>query len=651
MTATPGRRTTALVAIAITAAILAPRTATADETCSNDQREWAARCSRVVGIDVRAARCPASIIVVEARSGERAPLEVEITSGGGGLRGVDGYGLSPVGEFVDWAAEPAHHRAALDAVARCVVDEKPPMAAPLDRDSIAGMNATVARAPVVPWLFLLALVGLGVLAASARPRIRTRRGLELAGFGAAVFALHAIVLPFAFFHQNGQGALWVEYALRGHGGLADYGPGYREMFSAVAAGFPAYPDTAVFIAQAALAALVPPLVWIIARRIGARPAVCWSIAGVVAIDPTLGRIAQSESYFAVLVVLLTLAGAAAIEATHRASLRAWRPWVGIVAAGLLVAQAARVHPLCWLPAALLPLAVFVMPAANWRARALRAGAVAVGIAAIVAATSATVMMDVLGSEVVPHRLGSRLSAPSSIVVAGVAGVLALGVWRLERSVRGLSALVIGAAVVMMMRATNALPYDLDAFWHAVVRLYLPVLVACAAGLAGQVEMRAVAARRVSAIVAISVAVVGLVHAAVQWNALTLRATDVRESQWVRTWRADIPAGTRVLYLARAGDRTYALPIYLRADGLVPIGVSVSSLGSVGLPIGSLYYRSSLCSTPEGEAACRELDSRCQLVAIEPHTLPAIASQPWAPGEQPASVGLFRVVAESDGAGR
>jgi hypothetical protein len=58
----------------------------------------------------------------------------------------------------------------------------------------------------------------------------------------------------------------------------------------------------------------------------------------------------------------------------------------IASAGLLVAQAARVIPVGWVPAALLPLVVVVGPGSA-RARILAAAAAGVGIAAIVALSS------------------------------------------------------------------------------------------------------------------------------------------------------------------------------------------------------------------------------------------------------------------------
>ena len=100
---------------------------------------------------------------------------------------------------------------------------------------------------------------------------RLFRALQLAAMSAGVLIWRAILLPFAFFHQNGQGASWVEHALFGHPAFDVYGPGYREVFSGLVSLSPESPDLALFRAQALLGALVPGLGWVIARRAGARP--------------------------------------------------------------------------------------------------------------------------------------------------------------------------------------------------------------------------------------------------------------------------------------------------------------------------------------------------------------------------------------------
>jgi hypothetical protein len=628
-------RFAALIAVVAIGATSSPSQAIGSEACSEEQRAWAAECARTSGIAIDAARCPSGRLIVSSP----VPLEVEIRRGDQGLRVSAGFGLSPVGEFADWSAEPASRRAAFDAIAACAAAAAVPISDD-DGDSGDASHYAAASGAQLPWLFLLSLIGLGVLLGSGRPR--PRRAAELAGLGVVAFGIQFVLVPFAFFHQNGQGAMWIEYALRGHGGLDAYGPGYRELFSAVATAFPSNPDMAVFIAQGLLGAMLPPLVWIIARRAGAQPVVCWSIAGVVAIDPTLIRVAHSESYFGCMVVLCALAVAAAMEGAHRANLRDWRAWLGFATAGLIVAQAARVHPSVWFPAALLPLAVFAVPATTVRDRGARALACAAVVAVLVTTTSAGVMIDVLRSDVVPGDLAGRLAVPPIGVLAVFVAAIACAAWQLERSVVGLYAVVAGAIVTGTMLASNPLPYDYPAYQQAIFRLHVPVLAALAAGVAVQVDLRASRSPRALTAVVVAIAIVGVGHAIVRWSELTLRATDVEESRWVRTWRDDLPARARVVYLARAGERTYALPIYPVEGGLVPIAMDVAQADTIALAPGSFYYRSSLCATPEGEAACSTVESRYRLSSIDERTLEPVPSQPWAPVDRPVVVGIFRV---------
>lgn len=623
----------ALVAMVVTVA-MAPSAAMA-QPCGSDQRAWVDDCARTSGVSVRAARCPAGRLI--AAGGGADSVEVEIHRGDEGLVRAGPYALSPIGEFPDWAAEPAERRAVLDALAACAVAAQVPLSA--DDSAPVGRDAS-RREPVLPWLLLLALIGVGALAVAGRPR--PRRAVELGALALGTAAARLAVVPFGFFHQAGQGPMWIDYALGGSSSFDAYGPGYRELFSALAAAVPNNPDGAVFAAQAALGALVPVLVWIIARRAGARPAVCWAISLVVAVDPTLIRIAHSESYTAILVTLVAMATAVAMQGAHRATPRSWRMWVGFGVAGLAIAQAARVHPSCWVPAALLPLAVFVVPAKDARDRLVRAAASAAVVGVVVAVTSLGAMIDVLQSNIVPDRLDRRMGAPPMALVAAAVAAIGLAAWQLERTVAGLCAVVGGAVAACAMVATNPLPYDYAAYQHPIFRMYAPVLVAMVAGVAARIDARTSRSSRALAAVAISIGVIGAAHAAARWSDLTRRPTDVHESLWVRTWRGDLPPGASIAYLSRAGDRTYALPIYPVDDGPIPIALDAERAATIALAPGSYYYRSSLCSTPEGTAACRSIEGRYSLVPVDRRSYDAVASQPWAPVDRPADVGLYRV---------
>src|SRR5206468_274379 len=92
----------------------------------------------------------------------------------------------------------------------------------------------------------------------------------------------------------------------------------------------------------------------------------WAVAAVAALDPMLARISLSESYFNVGATLL--AGAAAVLGwAFGSALPLAARSAAVVAASLLVSQAARLHPNTWLPAALLPLLI-LLGTGQWRDR-------------------------------------------------------------------------------------------------------------------------------------------------------------------------------------------------------------------------------------------------------------------------------------------
>lgn len=94
------------------------------------------------------------------------------------------------------------------------------------------------------------------------------------------------------------------------------------------------------------------------------------LAGALAtLDPAAMRLAGSESYYAVIATLLTLAVLAVVLGARGGR---GRLVLGALVAGFLCAQAARIHPVAWVPAALVPLAIAVLPGARLGRRALEA---------------------------------------------------------------------------------------------------------------------------------------------------------------------------------------------------------------------------------------------------------------------------------------
>ena len=251
----------------------------------------------------------------------------------------------------------------------------------------------------MPW-FLLWGVAAGVfLLVRRRHEIipaDDRRGVlpALLLLTALTWLLRGAILGPDFLHQNGQGPLWVRFALCMP---SSYGPGYRELFGRAITAFGGEPSAALFTLQEAFAVLTPALGWLLARGVGARGSVPWALALLLACDPTLVRMAQSESYTGPIFVLLLASGALLSWGLRERRLWTVDAVAGATAAGLLIAQAARIHPVAWLPAALIPLVVLVgVPAIDGRWKGWLWATAAVGAVASVGALP--VLTSVAGGE-------------------------------------------------------------------------------------------------------------------------------------------------------------------------------------------------------------------------------------------------------------
>jgi len=305
---------------------------------------------------------------------------------------------------------------------------------------------------------------------------------------------------------------------------------------------------------------------------------------------------------------------------------------GIGGAGCLIAQAARIHPIGWLPLATLALVVPCL-GGPLRARALRSAIAALLIAAVVALTSLMPMLHVLGGE-----LGQRWLPATSIQPSLPRMLLFLPLWLLtQRRIQDAIAVVALGCCVELAIAANSLGAASRLIRDAYVTLYLPALLA--AGGAYLASLRWSSLRLVAA-VALGVAPLGLGLARRQAY-LTL-PTDAQEVQLLTAWLRDMPKPGSVLYLGRAGQRVLLLPRY-------DPGITIFQAETNGRPppfSGARdlrYYRSSLCSTAEGRATCEELESRLELEPEAVVQLPSVASLPYLP-LPPGSieVGWYRV---------
>jgi hypothetical protein len=605
--------------------------ARADPGCAELAKPWLEACSERTKLELVLRSCPDRRMIIGVPS---ANLDVEL--GAGNLKAfhrVGSIGVSPIGDFPNWGNEPdAPHRKAFEAIEECVrANPAVPLGVPMRAPN-----------PPRPWLLALALASALALAAV---RVKTPRRLAV-GLAvlvlacAAVLFLRKLLLPFAFFHQNGIGPSWVDVA-RSTSRASEYGPGFAELFEYVGSATGRQPERGIFWLSAVLGATVPAVAVLGARALGVSRLVCGVLFVGLAIEPVLARIAQSESYFGVIIALGIAAGSALLCGCARAKPRSWSFALGIVTSGLFIAQAARVHPIGWVPLALLPLTVLLGPELGKR-RVVACVIAGLGIALVVGVATGPALYAVirgsLGAQWM-HRAGPHLPF-DGLTLPYVALSLFLG-WMLGGR-RGWLAAAITFTTLMVNASTNLLSEPNPAVHAASLRLELPVLVFVAAMWVDRVarQRRFERSRFAPHVFAALLTALTLVN----WTRLTRLPTDAREMQFAMEWRERLEPGSLVVYVEHGGYRNLRLPLYDQVTLASRRGISV------GDPLPDLselegivyYYRSSLCVTDDAKAACQALEASAPLELVTERELPAIASMRWSPYPvERVTVGLYR----------
>lgn len=589
---------------------------------------WAARCA-APGFQFEVTACLERVVVVSARTDSAQPLSIEIADGNAkAFRRVGSVGIQPIGEFPDWNQEPAARQDALARTVSCVERFGPPdFAAPAPRPTVSGPR--------------LLVLGLLLLLCSAGLALRLRRGrsadrptpsardfflAEIAGLAALTLAtgwLRWWLVGPAPFHQNGQAPLWIADAAGAPLSPSVYGPGFQEVFGWFASR--GEPDYRVPLLQSALLAASVPLAHLVVRVAGAGRGAAWLASFAICAHPLLARLAGSESYMATMGGLGMLAAASlALAAQPGEGLADNRPRLylflcGIIAAGCFVAQAARVHPIGWLPLATL---AFVVPClgGSLKARALRGSIAGLTIAALVCLTSLGPMLGVLRGE-----LGQRWLPATSIELHAAPLLLLLPLWLLtKRRAQDWIPVVALCLCWELAPATNAVGDAPRMIRDAYLTLYLPaVLVALAA------YLPSLAWDPLRQFSVVACAAAPLAFAWSHWAAYLKLPTDAQEVQLLTKWLREMPKPGAVLYLGRAGQRVLLLPRY---DATITIFSAETDkpLPPFQGPRGLRYYRSSLCSTDEGKATCQALESQLVLEPEAEVELPALASLPYLP---------------------
>lgn len=222
-------------------------------------------------------------------------------------------------------------------------------------------------------------------------------------------------------------------------------------------------------------ALVPVVAWAVAKAAGAPGPLRWGLAVVTVLSPVLGRVGQSQSYYATCTFLLALA-ALPLAVAPAVDLRKARGWVGILGSALLVSQAVRIHPICWVAAAGVPLAALARSASvRETIRALAASTV--GIAIVVASTSGSALLGVmrggLWEQWSPAARGLPMFPIAVSLVAFLASAVVAARWA-RREIVAVGALV---ALALLATATSLVASDAAIYRRAYEGMFLAAAIA------------------------------------------------------------------------------------------------------------------------------------------------------------------------------
>jgi len=578
-------RPRALVAFALSTLLVllaTPRRALAgDSPCPADVAAWVARASVDTHLAMRAVSCWSGGARIELAPWGPEPFEVEIAEGGGdAFRRVGPFRIAPILEIDDYANVDVQQRHAFDGFVAWIADHP--------ADVRLAHMAEPAAPSIAPWSLVAALV-LALASARRRARSGSDSVYALVLFAGAL-ALRLALGLWGPLHVNGKGPLWIAAALSDPSQVAFYGPGYAEIFAPVVRGAS---DVVLFAANGFIAALAAPLAFALARVFRLSVPRAAIAAAIFAIDPVAVRGGTTEGYFAIIAALALGASVAAASATSAWSRGETARGVGwAIASALLCAQAMRIHPAAWIPAALAPLAAVAVDTPISVGRR-------VSFVAAVGAVAACVVLAIDGRVVVAvlaHVAAGDLHRPSYSVARLAWLVPPVAFVAVKRPRRGWLVIPAAAGVAALLVTRDT--YVQSAFWQASFeRLYLAVPVVSVVGLVPDAL-----ARRSVAILTLAAEV-----AAGAPLALHARTTEQLEYRWLRGELAAIPRGCRVDHVARVDKRELFLPTY----------------GPRVAPGACTYYvHSSLCSSREGAPACGAAEQRLVFGATDRATFPA-----------------------------
>ncbi len=622
--------------LALIGTVAVPAVGLAQPSCTRDVETWGQSCADRTGISLTVRFCDVDAIVLRAGTEGFEEHDYEIRGNPEGMfRDVGGIGLAPIGSFVWDEAPPGMHQT-FDALVECLEHGVPEAA------SFRGVQSPPGRL----WLLPLALVLVAFVFERRRrgAHVHWRVGATLGGIVVATLFARVALVGFGFFHQNGQGPMWVDYALC-HASL--YGAGYYEVFGVSASLGGHSPELGIFWWNALLVATIPATVWLMARAIGADPKLAAACALIVALDPAAARVGGSESYYGATAALLCLATATLAWGARMARRRDPVFLAAVAATGLVVALAVRVHPVTW-PAALFVPGVLLFTPGPLRARIVRTCAAVAGIAVVVLVVAGPSLAETATGAVGDQWFARREDAPPlPFELLGIGGALLVAglAWRRGRQPLLGLALFLGAVATLTIATGlhNWTPYVLA----GLQRLYIAPIAVGALALLSPLARR----KRGDAMGAIVLVIVACVWFSSNAGAWLLRPTDGLELDLAREWRDEIPSDSTVAHLWRAGNWILDLPL----SDCVPshptnvafmVGDQTPNLATIEGP--TFLYIGALCSVEPGDAVCEAARARFPLETFVEYELPAVPSLGHLQYPDPSvTVGLYRVVRDDD----
>ncbi len=552
---------------------------------------------------------------------------------------VGRIGLAPVGEFPDWqAAPPAFHRS-FEAVRACVAAREPVIIPATQTVEVVECGWRC----MLTWASIAGFVLLTIIWARRRSRwLETAYALSAVTLAGVV---QRLVTGAAFFHQNGHGAGWI---LMAQCRPSTYGPGYAALFHPAAIWGGMHAERAVFATQELLAATAVGAVFVVARNLGNSRPVAWACTLAIGLEPFLGRLARSESYYATALCLIVMAVAALFVTGPRARIRDARTWGSAVLAGLLLATAVTVHPVAWVPAAFAP-AVLMLRTGHRRERIIASLGAAALLGAVAAAVALPAVRAVLhgslGAQWMPASpQGTRLLEVGSLLAAPWVAGIALP----RRSIAWILPALLILLAGTLNRMTNLFGADSHIAPAQAWRLLFAAtaLVGLLAWLARVGHLAKRHSRRAQPALAVLVGVVGAAHAVTSFPAATMLPTDALETTAFAPWLQSLPPTGRVFHLERSGEMIQELPIYSRCGFPGPeiLGLDAKEPPRAMLP-GDYWFHSATCSSSLGRGWCQAMEHGAVLRPLHVERFPARPSLPYLPYDAPEVVsGLYHVEA-------